>query len=92
MWHLGIEKALKGYITYIDKDVPYIHNLYKLATYAGLSISDKDELDEISSFNLEARYDEYKYKLYKKANKEYTNKWIVKCKEIHRIVMSKIHL
>ncbi|HCM82622.1 MAG: hypothetical protein UW22_C0055G0008 [Candidatus Gottesmanbacteria bacterium GW2011_GWB1_44_11c] len=37
----------------------------------------KNEFDEISTFNVEARYDVYKRTLYKKATKEFTTMYFV---------------
>ncbi|EKD99518.1 MAG: HEPN protein [uncultured bacterium] len=84
MWHLTIEKTLKAIITQHGKDIPYTHDLEKLAKIAELDLTETmaNELKEISSYNLEARYDDYKLKFYKKATKEYTLDWISKCQEV----------
>lgn len=90
MWHLAIEKILKAYLAKQDKEIPYIHDLYKLSNYAGVDFDrigiTKDELDEISGYNLEARYEDYKYDFYKKATKEYADAWIPKCENIYKFV------
>ena len=41
-----------------------------------MSEKELQELEEISSFNVSARYEEYKSMIYKKATREYTMKWI----------------
>lgn len=77
--HLAIEKILKALvIEATDSYPPAIHDLVKLAQKAKIAITKTQEkqLDEITSFNIEARYDVIKDKLYKKATKEYTNKYL----------------
>jgi len=77
--HLALEKTLKAlYVSLKDQSPPYIHNLKQIAQHAGFELSQEElaQLDEISEFNVSARYDEYKYKIYKRATKEYTEKWM----------------
>ena len=77
--HLAIEKILKAlYISYKKGAPSYTHNLTRLAQEAGLTLDEKskNQLDEISGFNISARYGDYKLQLYKKANKIYTARWI----------------
>lgn len=77
--HLALEKTIKGLHQFLKHHPSlYIHDLYKLAVGAGLEISEKEklELDEISTFNVAARYDIFKQSLYHKATQEFTNKWI----------------
>ncbi len=64
-----------------NKELIYSHNIYSLLLHAGMSVSPKQakELKEITSFNLEARYDDEKYSFYKKATKIYTDTWIKIC-------------
>ncbi len=76
--HLAIEKILKAiFIHKYDTAPPYTHDLIVLAEKCGLDISEeqKIQLSEISEFNVTARYEEYKYKMYKKATPEYTAQW-----------------
>jgi HEPN domain-containing protein len=81
MWHLVLEKILKAKIASLNKPNPFIHNLTNLTKIAGIVISKEefDQLSEISSFNLNARYSEYKYNFYKKCTKTYADKWIKIC-------------
>lgn len=69
-------KAL--YVQKYKKHAPYIHNLYRLAELIDLEISEEyaDWLDKITSFNLNARYDDYKKEFYSTCTKEYAEKWI----------------
>lgn len=85
VWHLSLEKLLKGVIDQTKKEAPFIHNLVKLAQVSELPFSSDqyDQLAEITSFNLEARYDDYKYAFYKKATKEYSQKWSQVCEDLY---------
>lgn len=84
--HLFIEKILKALVSKkINKPAPYGHNLLRFAELTGLKFSKPqlDLLDEISPFNIEARYNDYKFQFYKKATKEYTKKYLEKAEEIY---------
>lgn len=85
LWHLVLEKTLKGLIVKKGDVPPPIHDLRKLATYAGVSIGKEKErqLKEITSFNLEARYDDYKRSFYHRATKQYALLWVKICEEIY---------
>ena len=65
MCHQVIEKTLKAYWSAKRDDIPpYIHNHKRLAEgcglYEQLSEEQKDFIDTISTFNIQARYPEYK--------------------------------
>lgn len=92
MWQLAIEKALKARVVSLDKELLYTHDLVKLAEMAEmeLSLDRLNELEEITTYNLEARYEDYKKEFYKKANKEYTDKWRSKCTELYKWIKTKI--
>lgn len=85
--HLALEKVLKAiYVSRKDQPSPQIHDLIRLVEKAELSIeeSTKLQLAEISTFNVAARYDDYKLKFYKKATQEYTEKWLRLGKELYQ--------
>ena len=76
--HLVIEKTLKAlYIQNKDDDVPRIHDLSRLATLAEISFSDaiKYQLDTITTFNINARYTDYKIKINTICTPEYTENY-----------------
>lgn len=76
--HLAVEKILKAvFIHKKDTAPPYTHDLVVLAEKSGIKLTkdQKSQLAEISEFNVSARYEEYKYKIYKKATEEYTKEW-----------------
>lgn len=77
-YHLVIEKALKALVVkHTGEQALPIHDLLLLAKYAclDLSLQRRDELSEINTFNVRARYDDYKLAFYKKATRDYTQKW-----------------
>ncbi|NLV20359.1 MAG: HEPN domain-containing protein [Bacteroidetes bacterium] len=83
--HISTEKLLKAlYVKRFREHAPFTHNLYRLGELIGLEMSDEysDWFDEITSFNLNARYDEYKKEFYKLCTPEYTQAWIEKIKTI----------
>lgn len=86
LWHLSLEKLLKAKITSLGKEVPFTHNLEQLADAAGFTLDagQREKLREITTFNLEARYDDYKLTFYRKAKKAYADTWIRECKAFYR--------
>lgn len=83
--HISTEKLLKAlYVKRFREHAPFTHNLYRLGELIGLEMSDEysDWFDEITSFNLNARYDDYKKEFYKLCTPEYTQAWIEKIKTI----------
>lgn len=83
--HISTEKLLKAlYVKRFNEHAPFTHNLYRLSELIGLELTDEysDWFDEITSFNLNARYDDYKKEFYKLCTPEYTQNWIEKIKNI----------
>jgi HEPN domain-containing protein len=79
--HLVLEKGLKAvYVRRNEKIPPRIHDLESLAEKANLTISrkDKDFLSAMTTFNLEARYPDEQFKIYKRATKRYTERMFSK--------------
>ena len=77
--HISTEKLLKAlYVKRFGKHAPFIHNLYRLGELIGIDMTEEqsDWLDEITSFNLNARYDDYKKEFYQLCTPDYTKKWI----------------
>jgi len=73
--HLGIEKRLKAMVVAAtDAPAPYTHDLVTLARVANvlLSTDQEDYLREVNTFNIRARYDDYKYNFYKRATAAFT--------------------
>ena len=91
--HLALEKILKCvYVSAKNDAPPYIHSLKQISQLIGLKLSEKEleQLDEISEFNVSARYEEYKYKIYKRATKEYTKIWMLIGKNFYEEFKKKI--
>jgi len=85
--HLVIEKLLKAMFSKVNKDNPHspkIHDLLVLANKCNLELdhNKKIMLDTINSFNIEARYDDYKDEFRKRCTKEFTTKQIANIKEL----------
>lgn len=78
MWHLVIEKVLKALIVQNNQEILPTHDLVKLSKRTGLEFDQPqlEALTEATAFNLEARYDSYKNDFYKKATKEYAERWV----------------
>ena len=93
--HLVPEKLLKAYhMKYVGTDYPPIHNLLKLAERSNLDLSEdqKDFLLEATTFNLKARYPDYKQRFYKKATERFTKDKINKIREFREWLKGKIKI
>ena len=83
---LSVEKILKGLIfRKSGKHSLPIHNLIKLSDQAGLNLNPNqhNDLKEITTWNIAARYDNIKFVFYKKATKEFAVQWYKKVKELY---------
>lgn len=82
---LSLEKIVKALIIQNGKLPPLSHDLENLCSRIG-EVPEKytSWLNEISTFNISARYDIEKEKLRKKATKEYSNEWHERAKEIRQ--------
>ncbi len=81
--HLTIEKLLKAYFIRINREhSPLVHNLSRLAELSHLDLTNEQRIDfsTITTFNLNARYDDYKQSFIIKCTKEFADFWIVKIK------------
>jgi len=77
--HLVIEKLIKAvFVLKNRKHPPFIHDLLKLITKCNIQITEEqmDMLDTITTFNINARYDDYKSAFHKKCTPEYSQIWI----------------
>ncbi len=84
-WHLTVEKILNAIFTdRNDKTPPFSHNLVYLSEKADLELSEKnlELLEEVSDFNLEARYPDQNFSFYKKCTKDFTEQ---KLQQIERL-------
>ncbi|WP_375580614.1 HEPN domain-containing protein [Marivirga tractuosa] len=79
--HISTEKLLKAlYVKRNRKHAPFTHNLYRLAEKINLDMDHEmeDWLDQITVFNLNARYDDYKREFYNLCTENYCKEWIEK--------------
>lgn len=92
LWHLALEKLLKAKILASGKHIIYTHNIERLYKLTELPADNKikDQLKTITSFNLEARYDNYKFDFYKKATRDYAKKWVEICTTIVNSIQNDI--
>ena len=85
--HIVIEKLLKAiYVKEKGEYAPFTHNLYRLAELSNLELSEEqaDSLYRITTFNLNARYDDYKKEFYLMCTPEFTEEWINKIKSLRQ--------
>ena len=85
--HLALEKILKAaYISRENSAPPLIHNLAKLAKACGFDLTETEikQLDEISKFNISARYDDIKLRFYKKATIQYATLWLTNAETLYK--------
>lgn len=91
--HLALEKILKAiYVSKKKAPAPPIHDLVRLSQKSEMDINNDQVLNlvEISTFNVAARYDDYKFKFYKKATKEYAQKWLEIGKSLYQFFRKKL--
>ncbi len=75
--HLALEKFFKARVVIATRaPAPYTHDLVTLAERCALMLSEnqKDFLREVNTFNVRARYDDYKQNFYKRATRLYTRR------------------
>ena len=90
--HISVEKLLKAlYVNLHVKHAPAIHNLYRLAELCDIKLTNEyaDWLDTITSFNINARYDDYKRDFYNLCTREYTKLWITRIKVLRKWIIKK---
>jgi HEPN domain-containing protein len=83
--HLAVEKALKKiYLLRQQKLPPFIHNLARIADEAGLQPDQafRMDLQELTTFNIKARYEIVKAQFHRQATKSYAQQWLKRTTEI----------
>ena len=91
--HLSVEKILKAlWVKHFDDLPPKTHNLLKLAQSVNLEIDDerKKLLLDLSGFNLDTRYPDYRLEFYKKCTKEFAFLYIKRIQELLVCIREKI--
>ena len=93
MGHIAIEKLLKAYfVKQTGNHAPFTHNLYRLAELGGLDINEEhvDWLFKITTFNINARYDDYKKEFYSMCTADFTKEWIEKIKTLQQWIKRRL--
>ena len=83
--HLALELLLKGkYLESRKKIFPITHDLERLALLSDVKLPGKyaKHLAVINTFNIAARYDDFKFSFYKKATKKFAQKYFSLTREI----------
>lgn len=83
--HLAVEKALKRiYLLRQQKLPPFVHNLARIADESGLRLDNalRMDLQELTTFNIKARYEIVKVQFHRHATKPYAQKWLKRTTEI----------
>jgi len=83
--HLVIEKTLKAlYVKRLQKHAIFTHDLLRLSKKIDLELSEDFEewLDELTTFNLNARYDNYKQEFHQLCTKEFTEIWLERIEKL----------
>lgn len=95
MCHQAIEKTLKAYWCATQpNDPPYTHNHMRLADGCGLyelmTEEQRNFLDTITSYNIEARYPEDKQALYQRLTKQFCRQMIDETKQLQQWIKDKL--
>ncbi len=91
--HLVLEKILKAlYVQNQDSNAPYRHSLPLLAQKAGIKLDEYQEafLEEVTDFNIEARYPDIKLSFFKRCTKEFTQEYFSRIKEFYQWLKAEI--
>ncbi|MFZ3116568.1 MAG: HEPN domain-containing protein [Syntrophales bacterium] len=92
--HLVIEKLLKAYfIKNVGVNYPRIHDLVEIAAKAALDLTSEQKgfLEDLSTFNLRARYPDYKNRFQKMVNRQYTEAKLAAMGEMRQWLQKKIN-
>jgi HEPN domain-containing protein len=91
--HLVIEKLLKAlYVRRLEKHPVFSHDLLRLANKIDVELptSFEEWLDEITTFNINARYDDYKQSFNKLCTIDFTIEWIEKIEKIRKWLINQL--
>ena len=74
----------------IVNSLPFTIHGSLFTNFIELDESLKDSFDIISSFNIEARYPDYKKEFYKKCSNEFTAEQMLKIKDIRSLLLKQL--
>jgi HEPN domain-containing protein len=90
--HISVEKALKArFVESISEIPPKTHDLVRIVEKLGWEVAQEtlDLLDTVTTFNLRARYDDYKRNFARKCTKEYSHEMIKRIEEVREWILSR---
>jgi HEPN domain-containing protein len=85
--HMVLEKIIKALVVrHTREHAPYMHDLVRLSELSGVPMSeaDLDLLDIVNSFNIRARYPDYKLRFYKRCTREYTTGYLKEIRALYQ--------
>ena len=92
--HITLEEILKALVVReIKEQVQFTHDLlvlYKKIKNVELTEAEIDLLDEVNSFNIRARYPDYKLRFYKQCTAAYTLPYYKKIGRLYKKLCQKI--
>jgi HEPN domain-containing protein len=91
--HISIEKLLKAcYVKKHKEHAPFTHNLYRLAELNEFELTEEyaDWLYKITTFNINAHYDDYKKEFYAMCTEAFTEEWIENIKQLQQWIKQKL--
>jgi len=91
--HLVIEKLFKALFIKTKHQHPIpIHDLTRLADKCGIDCSEEvyNLLDTITTFNINARYEDVKQAFYLKCTDQFTSEWIKHISELRQWIKSQL--
>ena len=95
--HLVIEKMLKGLYAKNNENnpiAPKIHNLIMIAQKSNLDVPSeiREDIQVINTFNISARYDDYKKAFAEKCTREYTESSINRINNVRNWILNFINV
>jgi HEPN domain-containing protein len=91
--HIVIEKLLKAFYIKNRQEHPIpIHDLTRIASKSGIECSDDflNQLDTITTFNINARYEDFRQNFYHKCTEQFTQLWINQITELRKWIKSQL--
>lgn len=89
--HLVLEKALKAaYVQQHNRIPPRIHNLVRLGELCHIELTEEQKyfLDQVTDFNIQTRYPDYRLTFYQRCTEEYTAPRFEKIKDYYQWLKS----
>jgi len=91
--HIVLEKLIKAYfVKNTSTHAPFSHDLRLLARKCEIEFSNEMmlQLDVITSFNINARYDSFKEDFQKRCTPEFSNEWINNIKTLQQWIKERL--